>query len=68
MGRTTLILDDELIQEAMELTGAGTKTDVVKLALKELVRTRSRVALRNELGTFDLSLTLEGLKKLRDAG
>ena len=67
MGRTTLILNDELLLEAMELTGVGTKTEVVKLALKELVRARSREAFRNELGTFDLSLTLEELKKLRNA-
>ena len=68
MGRTTLVLNDELLREAMELTGAVSKTEVVALALKELVRARSREALRSELGTFDLSLTLEELKKLRNAG
>jgi Arc/MetJ family transcription regulator len=68
MHRTTLIIDDELLREAMQLTGAGTKTEVVELALKELVRARSRTALREELGTFHLSITLEELQRLRNAG
>jgi len=36
--RTNIILDDELVREAMELTGIGTKAGVVHQALRELVR------------------------------
>jgi len=36
--RTNIILDDELVREAMELTGVGTKAGVVHRALRELVR------------------------------
>jgi len=36
--RTNIILDDDLVQEAMQLTGVGTKAAVVHRALQELVR------------------------------
>ncbi len=36
--RTNIVLDDELVAEAMKLTGASTKREVVNLALAELVR------------------------------
>jgi len=36
--RTNIILDDELVREAMALTGVGTKAGVVHRALRELVR------------------------------
>ncbi len=67
MHRTTLILDDALVAEAMRLTGSDTRTQVVEIALKELVRSRCRQALRQALGTFDLDLTLDELKSLRNA-
>ncbi len=34
--RTNIVLDDELVAEAMKLTGAKTKREVVDLALREL--------------------------------
>ena len=36
--RTTLELDSELIETAMKLSGARTKTEVIEKALGELVR------------------------------
>jgi len=36
--RTNIILDDELVREAMDLTGLGTKAGVVHRALEALVR------------------------------
>ncbi|HHH13174.1 MAG TPA: type II toxin-antitoxin system VapB family antitoxin [Thiolapillus brandeum] len=35
--RTNIVLDDELIAEAMRLTGARTKREIVHLALQELI-------------------------------
>ncbi len=67
MSRTTLILNDKLVSEAMELTGASTKTAAVELALKELVRKYNREAFIKEFGTFNFSLTPEELKTLRYA-
>lgn len=40
--RTNIELDEELIAQAMKLTGAKTKREVVETALRELVRAKSR--------------------------
>jgi Arc/MetJ family transcription regulator len=37
MGRTTIELDDRLVQAAMEVTGARTENEVVDIALRQLV-------------------------------
>lgn len=37
MGRTNIELDDELVEAAMDLTGARTKREVVDIALRRLV-------------------------------
>lgn len=37
MGRTNIEIDDELIEKALDLTGAHTKREVVDLALRRLV-------------------------------
>lgn len=40
--RTNIILDDKLVTEAMKLTHAKTKREVVHLALREIVAARKR--------------------------
>lgn len=37
MGRTNIEIDDRLVEQAMDLTGARTKREVVDLALRRLV-------------------------------
>jgi len=37
MARTNVVIDDELIAQAMELTGARTKREAVDIALRRLV-------------------------------
>ena len=37
MGRTNIVLDDELIRRAMQVSGAKTKREAVNRALRELV-------------------------------
>lgn len=37
MGRTNIVLDDGLIEQAMKVTGAKTKREAVDRALRELV-------------------------------
>jgi len=63
--RTTLVIDDALIEEGMRTTGARTKRELVELGLKELIRAKNRELLRSELGRFELGLTPEELKRLR---
>jgi len=38
MGRTNVVLDDELVAECLELTGVKTRRALIDLALRELVR------------------------------
>ena len=48
--RTNILLDDELVEEAMEVSGARTKKDVVHIALQELVRSRKKKNLADLAG------------------
>jgi Arc/MetJ family transcription regulator len=66
MAKTTVIIDDELLNEAMKVSGAKTKKQVITTGLQELIRKKNLEALRQELGTFDLALSVEELEKLRD--
>ena len=66
MGRTTVTIDDKLLRDALRLTKLRTKREVIEEGLRELIRRRNREALRTELGTFDLDLTLEDLRRIRD--
>jgi Arc/MetJ family transcription regulator len=48
--RTNIELDDELVNEAMTLTGVKTKREVVHMALGELVRLRKKRELADLAG------------------
>ena len=37
MGRTNIEIDDDLIEEAIRITGARTKREIVEIALRRLV-------------------------------
>ena len=54
--QTNLVIDDELIDDAIRLSGLKTKKDVISFALSELVATRKRRNL----------LDLEGKISFRD--
>ncbi len=66
MGRTTIFIDEKLIDEARRLTNLKTKKEVVEEGLRELIRKKNRETLRKELGTYDLDLTPKELEKLRE--
>ena len=63
--KTTVVIDEELLREAMEATGAKTKHEAIEAGLRELVRRKNLKALREELGSFDLELSLEELERMR---
>lgn len=65
MGRTTIFIDDKLIDEARKLTKLRTKREVIEEGLRELIRKKNRETLRNELGTYDIDLSLEELEQMR---
>jgi Arc/MetJ family transcription regulator len=66
MGKTTVFIDEKLLREAMDRIGAKTKKQAIEAGLRELIQHKEREALRRELGTYDLDLDLETLKRLRD--
>ena len=66
MSKTTVVIDDKLINEAIKIVGARTKREVIEKGLRELIKTRNREALRKELGTYDINLSLDKLKRLRN--
>jgi Arc/MetJ family transcription regulator len=68
MKKTTVQIDDELLQAAMEASGARSKRAAIEKGLQVLIRDYNREELRKELGTFDIGLTLEELEILRHAG
>ncbi len=53
--RTTLDLPENLIAEAMLVSKAKTKTEVIKLALEDLIRKHKIQEIRNYRGKIDLA-------------
>lgn len=63
--KTTVMINDKLLKEAMKASQAKTKKEAIEAGLRELVRRKNIEALRQELGTFDLELSLEELERRR---
>jgi Arc/MetJ family transcription regulator len=57
--RTTLDLPNDLIEEARRVLGLQSKTDVVVVALRELIRRHKTEDLKNLLGRVELDFDLE---------
>jgi Arc/MetJ family transcription regulator len=66
MKKTTVLIDEKLLQTAIEASGARTKKEAIEAGLKVLVKNFNREALRKELGTFEIDLTLDELERLRN--
>jgi Arc/MetJ family transcription regulator len=67
MRKTTVLIDEKLLANAIQAIGAHTKKEAIETGLKYLVKNRNQNLLRKELGTYDIDLSLEGLKDLRSA-
>lgn len=63
--KTTVVIDEDLLREAVKAAGVKTRREAIELGLRELVRQKNLEALRQELGTYDLGLSLEELERLR---
>ena len=61
--RTTLIIPDNLIEEAMQLTHIKTKTALIKEALTNLIEKEKIRGLKKYYGKLDLDLDLDTLRK-----
>lgn len=68
MGKTTVELDEGLLQKAKKAIGSRTKRETIETALQELVKRHQRELLIQEMGTYDLDLTQEDIDKMRGDG
>ena len=60
--RTTLDLPEELLSEAMQVTHSSTKTGVIVLALKELIKKSKISDLKKYKGKIDLDIDLDVIR------
>ncbi len=61
--RTTLDLPESLLRDAMKMTRMETKTGVIVLALKELIRKAKIQDLKQFRGQIDLKVDLDKLRQ-----
>jgi Arc/MetJ family transcription regulator len=61
--RTHIVIDDELMDEALRLTGAGTKREVVELGLRTLVRLKRQERIRSARGALEWEGDLDRMRR-----
>ena len=61
--RTNIVIDDELIAEAMQLSGARTKREVVEHSLRLLVQLKRQERLRGSRGKLKWAGDLEAMRR-----
>jgi Arc/MetJ family transcription regulator len=66
--RTTLELDQDLVEEVLKLSGAKTKKRAITTAMEEYIRMKRREELRAMIANYEHGMTLEELHKIRDEG
>lgn len=60
--RTTLNIPKELIDEAMDIAGSTTKSELIKKALEDLIEKHKRMKLLNFRGSVNLSIDTDKLR------
>jgi Arc/MetJ family transcription regulator len=65
--RTTVELDDALVEEARLYLGAGSLRGMIEHGLREAIRARKRQALQEAIrsGSLELAIAEEDLRRLR---
>ena len=65
--RTTIDIDDEILKEVMEKSGAKSKKNAIVTAMKDYLRLKRREELKNLIGNYDkFNLDLKDLRKMRN--
>ncbi len=67
MKKTTVMIDEDLLEQAVQAIGARSKREAIIVGLQTLVKRKNKELFRRELGTFDLDLDLGLLEELRNA-
>jgi Arc/MetJ family transcription regulator len=60
--RTNIVIDDDLMEEALKATGLSTKREAVDLALRTLVKLREQEAIRRYRGRLAWEGDLDALR------
>ena len=63
--RTNIVIDDELMEEALKATGLNTKKEAVELGLKTLVRLKKQERIRRFKGKLSWEGDLEAQRTTR---
>ncbi|MBK7975712.1 MAG: type II toxin-antitoxin system VapB family antitoxin [Deltaproteobacteria bacterium] len=63
--RTNIVIDDELMSEALEATGLKTKRETVELGLKTLIRLQRQGAIKRFRGKLRWEGDLAALRSAR---
>lgn len=66
--KTTIDIPDAVMQDALRVSGARSKREVVVNALREYVRRKRIAELARHAGTCDEIMTVEELRQLRSDG
>ncbi|MBB4086446.1 type II toxin-antitoxin system VapB family antitoxin [Sphingomonas carotinifaciens] len=61
--RTNIEIDDALMAEAMEATGARTKKEAVEAALRQLVQLKRQAGIRELRGKMDWIGDLDAMRR-----
>jgi len=60
--RTNIVIDDKLMSDALKLTGAKTKREVVELGLKALIRLNKQQAIKKFKGKLKWNGDLDSMR------
>ena len=61
--RTNIVIDDQLMKEALELSGLKTKREVVDMALRRYVKLKKQEEIRNWRGKLKWTGNLEDMRR-----
>ena len=64
--RTTIDIPETLIKEAMRVTKSPTKTELIKIALHNIIQKNKIKSLKNYKGKIDIDIDLNSIRN-RDA-
>ena len=66
MARTNIVIDEEMVQQAMKMTGVKTKREAVDIALRRLVQKGSVYSkIRQLRGKLHWEGSLDGMRRNR---
>jgi len=60
--RTTIDIPEDLINEAMDVTQLPTKTELIKVALSNIIQKSKIKSLKSYKGKFNLEISLDSLR------